>query len=223
MASKVAGASNSFKIVMLGDSSVGKTCLVGRFLKGSYNEQAPTIVQNFDAKTLNITQNGEQIQVRLQIWDTAGGEQYRSLSSIYFRDAKAYCLVYDSTNEEGFDAIRYWVDKIEEEAGSEQTCKFLVAAKIDLSEQEAININDASNFAKEIGADLMQTSAKDGTGVSDLFQKIAEKVYANSLSNEFNQIRDQQQSFKVKRPISDPPGVAADGSVSKETKKDGCC
>ena len=94
-----------FKVVMLGDSSVGKTCLVNRFIKAKYYEAEPTLAQDFQSKTVMTS---EGTNVRLQIWDTAGGEQYRSLAPIYFKGAHAFCLVYDSTQEDAFEALRYW-------------------------------------------------------------------------------------------------------------------
>lgn len=157
-----------FKIVMLGDSSVGKTCLVNRFIKNSYFEAEPTLAQDFKSKTLEVNENGKLQQVRLQIWDTAGSEQYRSLAPIYFKNAHAFCLVYDSTQQNAFETLHYWVGQIKDLVNTKYSI-FLIAAKIDLSEQEKISIKEAGQFAKSCGAELFQTSAKDGTGVPELF------------------------------------------------------
>lgn len=143
----------SFKVVMLGDSSVGKTCLVNRFIKQSYFESEPTLAQDFKSKVVQVSIDGKNVPVRLQIWDTAGGEQYRSLAPIYFKGAQAFCLVYDSTADNALEALKYWFSQIKEVVNT-KFATFVIAAKIDLSEREKVSIKEAGEFAKLCGAEL---------------------------------------------------------------------
>ena len=147
------GAAPSFKIVMLGDTCVGKTCIVNRFIKGGYFETEATVAQDFKSKTLSITKEGQATKVRLQIWDTAGSEEYRSLTGIYYKNAHAFCLVYDSTSAKSLDALRFWIGQIKEQVSTPYDI-FLIAAKIDKSEDEQVTIKEASEYAKSIKAEL---------------------------------------------------------------------
>ena len=105
----------SFKVVMLGEANVGKTCLVNRYLKNTFSTGNPsTIGSNFSSKQLDIKPQGfsSYAKVKLQIWDTAGGEQFRSLTPMYYKNAAAVCLVYDSTCSDSFDKLDYWVKEL---------------------------------------------------------------------------------------------------------------
>ena len=97
----------SFKVVMLGDAGVGKTCIVNRFMKNAFTQTESTLGSNFSSKVLTVQPQGvlNPVKVKLQIWDTAGGEQFRSLTPIYYKGANAVCLVYDSTNSESFESL----------------------------------------------------------------------------------------------------------------------
>ena len=138
---------------MLGDASVGKTCIVNRFIKNSFASVDATLAQDFKSKALKIVVDGVQASARLQIWDTAGGEQYRSLTPIYYKNAHCFCLVYDSTSPNSFDALKFWVSQIKDQVKTKY-CMFLIAAKIDLSEQELVSVMEANEYAKDIGASL---------------------------------------------------------------------
>lgn len=110
-ASSKGGVAVSFKVVLLGDQSAGKSCLVSRFVNNKYDDnQVATLAQDFKAKTVEVNTQGQKAKVRLQIWDTAGGEQFRSLAPNYYKGAQGFCLVYDSTSTSTFDALKYWID-----------------------------------------------------------------------------------------------------------------
>lgn len=121
--------------------------------------------------------------VRLHIWDTAGGEQFRSLTHIYYKGANVICLVYDSTSEKSFDALNFWVDEIKQRVDMESIQIYVVASKVDNSNAEEVSIIAGNTFAKKIGAQFHQTSAKDGTGVEDLFQSIADRLYLKNVAD----------------------------------------
>ena len=123
-----------FKVVMLGDSSVGKTCLVKRFIDNSFDSMTKaTIGQDFKSKSMKVSSQGVEQTIRLQIWDTAGSEEYKSLTQMYYKNANAFCLVYDSTNKATFDALTYWTEQIAEKMDTKYSL-FIVASKIDLNQ-----------------------------------------------------------------------------------------
>lgn len=162
---------SQIKVVLLGESGVGKTCIVQRFAHDKFNEESTaTLGAMFISKVLDLPELGTTI--KYQIWDTAGQEKYRSLAAMYYQDAAAAILVYDITKKESFDGITYWMSELK--AKAPEGIKIAIAAnKSDLVEQEAVHFNDAKKFADEHQAILKMTSAKDGTGIRDLFVAIA--------------------------------------------------
>ena len=121
--------------------------------------------------------------MKLQIWDTAGGEQFRSLTPMYYKNAAAVCLVYDSTCSDSFDKLDYWVKELQER-GETSVMLNIVASKIDDDAREEVPLRQAGDYAKKNKADFFQTSAKDGTGIDELFTQIAEKLYTKMLAGE---------------------------------------
>merc|ERR1719469_1228690 len=169
------GNSVSFKVVMLGEANVGKTCIVNRYLKNSFSTGNPsTIGSNFSSKQLDIKPIGCETyqKVKLQIWDTAGGEQFRSLVPMYYKNASAVCLIYDSTSKETFEQLSYWVKELENRSEKNVLIN-VVASKIDDDLNEQVHLKTAAEYAKSIGAQFHQTSAKDGTGIEKLFDDTA--------------------------------------------------
>ena len=116
---------NSFKVVLLGESGVGKTCIIDRFINDKFElDTLPTKAASFGAKTITIDEN-EGKSLQFNIWDTAGQEKFRSLSRIFYKDASAAILVYDITNKKSFEEIKnYWVGQLKEHA-QENINKFL--------------------------------------------------------------------------------------------------
>ncbi len=158
------------KVVLLGDSSVGKTCIVHRFAHDKFNEDSnATLGAMFISKVLELPEFGAT--VKYQIWDTAGQEKYRSLAAMYYQDAAAAILVYDITKKESFNAITYWMSELKSKAP--ENIKIAIAAnKSDLVEQEAVHLSEGKKFAEDHNAIFKMTSAKDGTGIRDLFASI---------------------------------------------------
>ena len=103
---------------MLGDAGVGKTCIVNRLMKNVFGITESTLGSNFSSKIMTVQPQGVMTagKVKLQIWDTAGGEQFRSLTPIYYKGANAVCLVYDSTSSESFDSLSYWVGELQQQS-----------------------------------------------------------------------------------------------------------
>lgn len=164
------------KVVLLGKSYVGKTCLVERYLKNRFTgDTVPyqnTIGAAYGAKSIMI--NGRT--VILGIWDTAGSERYEAMSRIYYRGAKAAILCFDLTDKSSFDRIRFWIGELRQH---EENCKiYLCATKYDLvdehPEQRAVPRNTAQSLAVDCLAELYETSSKTGKDIERLFTQIAE-------------------------------------------------
>lgn len=139
---------------MLGDAGVGKTCIVNRYIKNSFTQVESTLGSNFSSKVLSVQPKGvlQPVKVKLQIWDTAGGEQFRSLTPIYYKNADAVCLVYDSTSSDSFDSLQYWVDELQQQQNNVNIQIAVVASKTDYQEAEEVSIKQANTYAKGIKA-----------------------------------------------------------------------
>ena len=155
----------TFRTVTIGDSSVGKTSIVNRFVRDRFNpNEQNTIGALYDS--FQEVRDGQEIQV--QIWDTAGQEQYRSLSPVYFRSAAAAIIVFDVTNRDSFANVKSWLDSFRA-VSNEKSIVIICCNKIDL-DGRAIEENEAKDFATHNDCAYVETSAKTGEGVNELFR-----------------------------------------------------
>ncbi|KAF7458686.1 Rab 5 [Cryptosporidium felis] len=161
------------KLVLLGDASVGKSCLVVRFSKDEFHEyQEPTIGAAFMTQSVNVD---EDYTVKFEIWDTAGQERYRSLAPMYYRGAAAAIVVYDITNSDTFQGAKSWISELQN-INNGDIVVALVGNKYDLESNRAVDTEMVSNYAKEKGILHFETSAKTGYNVQNLFEEIARKL-----------------------------------------------
>jgi len=194
-----------FKLVLIGDSGVGKSCLLLRFADDSFTDSyISTIGVDFRFRTVNI----DMKTVKLQIWDTAGQERFRTITSAYYRGAHGIIMVYDVTNYESFEHVEEWLNEVNRHA-SESTLKLLVGNKADLQEDKKVPSEDAKNFADKLGISFLETSAKNATNVEAAFLTMAKQLI---------------QAKEASGP-SKPTGGS--GLVLREadnnTNKKGCC
>uniref|UniRef100_A0A6Q2WWZ3 Uncharacterized protein n=1 Tax=Esox lucius TaxID=8010 RepID=A0A6Q2WWZ3_ESOLU len=158
-----------FKLVFLGEQSVGKTSLITRFMYDSFdNTYQATIGIDFLSKTMYL----EDRTVRLQLWDTAGQERFRSLIPSYIRDSTVAVVVYDITNLNSFQQTSKWIDDVRTERGSDVII-MLVGNKTDLGDKRQITIEEGEQRAKELSVMFIETSAKTGYNVKQLFRRVA--------------------------------------------------
>lgn len=158
-----------FKLVFLGEQSVGKTSLITRFMYDSFdNTYQATIGIDFLSKTMYL----EDRTVRLQLWDTAGQERFRSLIPSYIRDSTVAVVVYDITNANSFHQTSKWIDDVRTERGSDVII-MLVGNKTDLSDKRQVSTEDGDRKAKELNVMFIETSAKAGYNVKQLFRRVA--------------------------------------------------
>ncbi|CAF1362959.1 unnamed protein product [Rotaria sordida] len=162
-----------FKMVLLGESAVGKSSLVLRFVKGKFHEyEVSTIGAAFLTQTVSIG----DITVKLELWDTAGQERYQSLAPMYYRGAQAAIVVYDITNADTFSRAKVWVKELQRQATSNIIIA-LAGNKVDLATTtRQVEIADAQTYAEENGLIFMETSAKTSMNVNDIFMVIARKL-----------------------------------------------
>ncbi|GAB5034081.1 ras-related protein rab-5c-like [Nannochloropsis oceanica] len=160
------------KLVLLGDSGVGKSSLVLRFVTQSFKPYSEsTIGASFMSKVVEL--DGQTVKV--QIWDTAGQEKYHSLAPMYYRGAAAAVVVYDLTRAESFATLQRWVSELRER--NPKDMEIMIAGnKNDLESERQVARSDAEVYAKSIGAGYVETSAKDDVGVRDLFLSLCRKV-----------------------------------------------
>jgi Ras-related protein Rab-1A len=161
-----------FKILLIGDSGVGKSCLLLRFADDSWTEtHISTIGVDFKIKTLNI--DGKT--VKLQIWDTAGQERFRTITSSYYRGAQGIILVYDCTDKESFNNVKQWMGEIDRYA-CENVNKLLVGNKCDLVDEKTVDTNTAKEFAAGYEIPFIETSAKTAHNVEQCFVSLATAI-----------------------------------------------
>ncbi|XP_070811172.1 ras-related protein Rab-26 [Pituophis catenifer annectens] len=192
----------AFKVMLVGDSGVGKTCLLVRFKDGAFlaGSFISTVGIDFRNKVLNV----DGVKVKLQIWDTAGQERFRSVTHAYYRDAHALLLLYDVTNRASFDNIQAWLTEIHEYA-KQDVVLMLLGNKVDSTQDRVVKREDGEKLAKEYGVPFMETSAKSGLNVDLAFMAIAKELKHRSMK------------------LPNEPRFRLHDYVRKEVKGAGCC
>ncbi|KAF1892003.1 hypothetical protein Lal_00036354 [Lupinus albus] len=162
-----------FKVVLIGDSAVGKTQLLARFARNAFNVNSKaTIGVEFQTKTLII----DNKTVKAQIWDTAGQERYRAVTSAYYRGAVGAMLVYDMTKRQSFDHMARWLEELRGHA-DKNIVIMLIGNKCDLASLRAVPTEDAEEFAQRENLFFMETSALESTNVETCFLTILTEIY----------------------------------------------
>ena len=162
-----------FKIVLVGDSSVGKTNIMGKYLKNEFHEDSKsTVGVEFGSKEFVI----ENHTVRVQIWDTAGQERYKAITSAYYKGAKGAFVVYDITRKGTFESVDKWVSDLKATADKKITL-LLIGNKCDLEDQRQISKDQAEQKAKSFDIAYLETSALSGENLEKAFEMLVNEVY----------------------------------------------
>nr|2EQB_A Chain A, Ras-related protein SEC4 [Saccharomyces cerevisiae] len=170
--------SSIMKILLIGDSGVGKSCLLVRFVEDKFNPSfITTIGIDFKIKTVDI--NGKK--VKLQLWDTAGQERFRTITTAYYRGAMGIILVYDVTDERTFTNIKQWFKTVNEHANDEAQL-LLVGNKSDM-ETRVVTADQGEALAKELGIPFIESSAKNDDNVNEIFFTLAKLIQEKIDSN----------------------------------------
>ncbi|XP_071451356.1 ras-related protein Rab-10 [Hetaerina americana] len=161
-----------FKLLLIGDSGVGKTCILFRFSDDAFTSTfISTIGIDFKIKTVEL--RGKKI--KLQIWDTAGQERFHTITTSYYRGAMGIMLVYDITNEKSFENIVKWLRNIDEHA-NEDVEKMILGNKKDMVDKRVVSTERGIAIAREHGIRFMETSAKENLNISQAFDELAEAI-----------------------------------------------
>ncbi|KAG4983939.1 hypothetical protein JHK87_028688 [Glycine soja] len=162
-------------LVLLGDSGVGKSCIVLRFVRGQFDPTSKvTVGASFLSQTIALQ---DSTTVKFEIWDTAGQERYAALAPLYYRGAAVAVIVYDITSPESFSKAQYWVKELQKH-GSPDIVMALVGNKADLLEKREVAVQDGTDYAEKNGMFFIETSAKTADNINELFEDIVD--YATS-------------------------------------------
>ncbi|GJJ77044.1 Ras-related protein Rab-11A [Entomortierella parvispora] len=197
-----------FKVVLIGDSGVGKSNLVSRFTRNEFNlESKSTIGVEFTTRSIQV----DAKTIKAQIWDTAGQERYRAITSAYYRGAVGALLVYDIAKHQTYENVGRWLKELRDHADTNIVI-MLVGNKSDLRHLRAVPTDEAKQFAAENGLSFIETSALDSSNVELSFQRILTEIY-RIVSN-----KALESSGDVIRPtggesinVAQPPDEAAAG------------
>ena len=204
----------SFKVVLVGESGVGKTSIITQFIDQTFQEdQQSTTGGTFSTKSVKC---GNNKTLKFEIWDTAGQERYRSLTKMFYKDANAAILVYDITRKDSFEQLKlYWAEQIKE--CPENIILVIAANKSDLFQKEEVDEEEARKLASDLGAIFVGTSAKQVESINQLFIEIAKK-YTGSEQIEIKDEDDPAQA-KVEENKNDSMRLNSKTSTEKKKKK----
>ena len=161
----------TFKILTLGESGVGKTCILRRFVENKFSKNhLATIGIDFKTKTISI----KGYEVKLKIWDTAGQERFRNITNQYYKGADGIILVYDLTNKESMLKIKDWMEQIQQNTTSSEIALVLVANKVDLN--RVITNDESLSLSQQLKIKSFETSALSGDGIDDIFQYLTMEI-----------------------------------------------
>ena len=196
-----------FKIILVGDTSVGKTNIINKYIKNEFREDFyATIGVEFSHKKFIV----ENRKIKAQIWDTAGQERYKAITRAYYKGAKGAFIVYDITRKETFDDVDKWRNELISSCNQEITV-MLIGNKCDLEDQREISKEQGEEKAKSFGFSFLETSALSGENLEKGFQMLIEEIY---------------QKYKVEQSKSDEINLnsgAEEIKIGKMTKKKKCC
>jgi small GTP-binding protein len=196
----------TFKFILVGDSSVGKTAICKRFCQGDFDQdEPPTVAVEFGAKTVQV----DDKKIKLNIWDTAGQEKFRSMTRAYFRSSAAVFLVFDVSNRVSFTSIDSWL-KDAQKMTPANSVKYLIGNKTDLMDARSVSRSEAESLAEKNGLTYFETSALSGDRIEDAFVDAAHKVY-RLVVNGTIQIKEASAA-QIQFDQSNPPEV-----------RGGCC
>ncbi|KAF9792929.1 P-loop containing nucleoside triphosphate hydrolase protein [Thelephora terrestris] len=198
-----------FKILLIGDSGVGKSCLLLRFAEDSYTESyLSTIGVDFKIRTIDL--DGKTI--KLQIWDTAGQERFRTITAAYYRGAHGIVVVYDVTDSESFENVRMWLKEIERYA-ADYVEKLLIGNKADLVAKKVVEYSIAKELADSLNIAFLETSAKDSTNVDEMFYTMTRLI----------QQRSEKNGTHGGDKAGPPPGTTLSRDAPEQESSGSCC
>ncbi|KAI7900334.1 GTPase Ypt3 [Cokeromyces recurvatus] len=195
-----------FKLVVVGDSGVGKTNLLGRYVHDTFDFGSKSTI-GLDLTIKHMMIKGKKI--RVQIWDTAGQERYRSITKRYYRGSVGACLVYDITKRESYDNISRWLNEFKMNEAHPDSVIMLIGNKSDLQDKRTVTQEEAMNYAKEHGLLFMETSALESTNVELAFDSVVNNVF-DKLSGKIATMDDKRAEIMRGQAIDLNPPLNTD-------------
>ncbi len=193
-----------YKILLLGDTTVGKTCFLMKYTDKVFNEiHMATIGLDYRLKTMTL-KSGKII--KLQIWDTAGQDRFRAITKNYYKGANGIILIYDITSLQTYDNVKNWISQIREEA-SPNVVIYIAGNKIDLEEERKVKTEEGQKLADEYGFPFYETSAKNDINIKETFEELVEKI-----DNVYSKLEANNQGTAKKNKLYKAKG-----------NKSGCC
>ena len=207
------------KVVLLGDSGVGKTCIISRYIQGTFEKNC-TSTNGASYCSKNVRFENFVKNLLLDIWDTAGQEKYKSLTKFFYKDAAVAILVYDITRKDSFENLQnYWHKQLLEN-GEKNVVLGVAGNKCDLYENEAVSENEAREFADKIGAIFELTSAANNTGITELFQDVGSKYLDPNFQQKIKDVEEEKVTEgKGSNVVLNPE----EEQKKEKTKKKGFC
>ena len=207
----------SIKVVLLGESGVGKTSIINQFISKKFNPKMSTSVSaQFTSKIMEFPE--QKRTLRFDIWDTVGQEKYRSLTKIFYKDAKIIIFVYDITTEYSFNALQtYWYTETVDNTDGEPIYA-VCANKYDLYDKAVVKTEDGKKFADKIKAIFQNTSAKSDTGINILFENLGKKI----INPNYDQKNLKKENIILNESNNNNDGKNGKNNNNGNNKK-GCC
>lgn len=171
---------NEFKVVLIGDKSVGKTSIAVRLKSGTFNDGYELTIGGAYVKKVIEIPHSEP--VNMHIWDTGGEERYRAMVPLYYRDAQAALLVYDITDSGTYKSLEYWINELQSKVNDEGMLIYVIGNKLDMEENRQVSKNQAEIDSENNNFKYFETSAKSGDGVLELFTDLATKLHQNRVN-----------------------------------------
>ena len=199
-----------FKMILIGDSSVGKSNILLKYLKGEFNPNSRATV-GVEFGTKNITLNGKR--VKIQIWDTAGQERYKSITSAYYKGAKGALIVYDISRRATFDNIDKWITDLKTN-GDQNIAIILIGNKSDLEDKREVSKDEGVQKSEECKIAFLETSALNGENVNKAFDELIDQIYENNCTND-----DGKDEYEIDKGVNLNEGK--DEKNDEQKKK--CC
>ena len=206
-----------YKYIVIGDSSVGKSCIVAKYLTGGFEEEFKTTIGiEFGSKDLTINDK----VYRLQIWDTAGQESFRSITRAYYKNSACSFIVYDVTNKQSFLNVQDWFNECKKQTPRTVTM-VLVGNKVDLEDKREVTYEEGENFARDNSMLFYETSAKNGNNIENMFYDSAE-IIANKINDGYYDLDRENCGIKIGFYPSKTI-VLDDIKLNKDENKKLCC
>uniref|UniRef100_A0A2P2IIS2 Uncharacterized protein n=1 Tax=Rhizophora mucronata TaxID=61149 RepID=A0A2P2IIS2_RHIMU len=201
-----------FKIVLIGDSAVGKSNLLSRFARNEFDSNSKATI-GVEFQTQGVDIDGKEIKA--QIWDTAGQERFRAVTSAYYRGAVGALVVYDITRRTSFDSVKRWLDELSTHCDT-AVARMLVGNKCDLENIREISVDEGKSLAEDEGLFFMETSALDSTNVQTAFELVIREIYSNVSRKVLN-----SDSYKAELTVN-RVSLVKDGAASSK-RRVSCC